>query len=930
MRKIIGICFFVFLLWTLPVIAQDKTGKIAGTIVATDTEQKLANVIVRVEGKGISTTSDEDGWFEIKNIKPGKYYVVFSKKGFYSLVIPEVKVKAGKTTRLKVTMYPGNENEFLFLEIGGIQVTAQRDLLPQEPETIHRISSGEIEHMQATNLADVLEMIPGNEKSTNLGLQRKQKINLRNFGDQSSAFGTKIILDDVPLSNNVDLQTGVGVNYGTKVQSSAESEYDLREIVADNLQKVEVQSGATSVEYGDNTSGVIIATTRSQNVPTRFKIKNNPDTKEANLMGSFKYWKTDFVYNLNYGYSERDIRIKGDEFHRISANLKATNYWMDKRIQLTQGLRFSRKIEEDNDESDPNKTRAYNRDFHITYSQKIYFRKNKNTTFYMRNYLDYKHRNSWKHQLETRDLGYATTLRTPGTIEGIFTDPVYFSDVRTIGEEWALGFKVKWTHRFFTGKYLHRVMAGSEYLNEWNSGPGKQFDILRPPSGGGNIRPRSFSDIPGISQFSVFAEDRITARLIVPTTLHLGVRIDSYNPKTFNPFNLLSNKDVFDAPQGTFVNPRLGLKFKLTKHTQFRLTYSKASKAPALSMIYPEKFYLDVNDIGLRHEVLPDGRDTTITIPLISTYVYDRTNKYLKGYQSTKYEVGLDQRIGHFAFTFNGYYQKTTDTPRNLGYPLIYYRYQWPEWPSAENKQVLEKVLLPSSRYRIADNVGWVNNSGVEFLVRTHRVPKLNMRFFVSAAYIFSRSGGRKDVPVFSSTSRKYTAGDTLSTGWVVPEDMQIVPYYQPTSSWRQKTIINYKIDYIAPSLGIWVTFKAQQVLWDQVLRVADAYPHALGYFKDGELIPIDAETSTLMNLDRSYDELNTTVDKSRPNDKWLFSIVVSKSLFKGAEISLFVDNIFNDMAYYKTLYGGYAARNPEMFWGIAFSTKLDDLFKKF
>ncbi|WP_456407856.1 TonB-dependent receptor [Caldithrix abyssi] len=919
--------FFVFV-FALSLFAQNQSGQITGVIVKTDSDERLSNVIVRIESKNRSTKSDENGEFILDDVPPGNYYLIFIKKGFYSLVIPEVKVKAGKVTTLNVTMYPGNANEFLFLEIGGIQVTAQRDLLPQEPETIHRISSGEIEHMQATSLADVLEMIPGNEKATNLGLQSKQKINLRNFGDAGSAFGTKIILDDVPLSNNVDLQTGVGVNYGTKVQASAESQYDLREIVADNLQRVEVQSGATSVEYGDNTSGVIIATTRTENVPTRIKVKNNPDTKEANLMGSFKRWNTNFVYNLNYGYSERDIRIKGDEFHRIGASLKASNYFLQKKLKMTQGLRFSRKIEEDNDESDPEKTRAYNRDFHITYSQRINFKHSKNTTFYMRNFLDYKRRNSWRHKLETRDLGYATTLMEPGTIEGIFTDPVYFSDVRTIGDEWSLGFKVKITHRFFTGKFLHRILAGGEYQKEWNNGPGKQFDLLRPPNGGGNIRPRSFSDIPGISQLSLFLEDRITARLIVPTTFNIGLRIDSYNPDGFFPINPLKNEDIFKARQGTFLNPRLGLKLKLFKDTQFRLTFSKASKTPALSMLYPEKFYLDVNDIGIIHQTLADGRDTTITVPLISTYVYDRTNSHLKGYQSTKYEVGLDQRFGDFALSFNGFLQKTNNIPQYLGIPLTYYRYEWPQWPDESQKTVMEKVLIASSGYKIARNVGWVNNSGFEFLLRTHRLPKLNMRFFISASYVFSRSGKRDGVAYFSSASRYYSAGDTLSSGWVAPEDMQIVPYYKPTTSWRQKTIINYKIDYIARSLGIWLTFRAQQVLWDRYLLLGNVTTHAIGYYKDGQLIPIDPQTSTLMGLDRSYDELSTSVDDSKPNDKWLFSVIVSKSLFKGAEISLFVENIFNDMAYYKTRYGSYSARNPEMFWGVAFSAKLDDLFK--
>ncbi len=909
--------------------AQNKTGKITGTVFQIDSNKRLAGVIVRIEGSKISTQTDEDGTFLLSPVKPGKYYLTLIKDGYYSLVLPEVKVSPGKVTTLTVKMYPGNPKEFLFLEIGGIQVTANRDLLPEEPETVHRITSGQIEHMQATSLADVLDMIPGNEKSQNLGLGSKQNIYLRNLGDQGSAFGTKIILDDVPLSNNADLQTGAGVNYGSKVQSSAGTEYDLREIVADNLKSVEVQSGATSVEYGDNTSGVIIAHTRTRNVPTRFKIKNNPDTKEANLMGSFRRWKTDFVYNFNYGYSERDIRIKGDEFHRFAGNLKATNRFLNKRLSLTQELRYARKLEEDNDASDPYKTKAYNRDFHITYSQRFNFDWNRITHIYIRNYLDYKHRNSWLHKLETRDLSYATTRRTPGTMVGIFAEPVYFSDVRTIGDEWAYGLKIKANRRFFTGSYLHRILVGSEYQSEWNNGPGKQFDILRPPSGGGHVRPRSFSDIPGISQLALFAEDRITGKLLRPFTMDLGFRLDSYNPSAFNPGNIISGKDIFRSKQGIFLNPRVGLKIKLHPKTQLRMTFSKASKAPGLYMIYPEKFYLDVNDYTVKHETLPDGRDTSYVIPLISTYVFDRTNKHLKGYQSTKYELGFDQKVGDFAFSLVGYWQKTNNVPSSRAVPITYYRYEWPNWPSAEGRTPVEKVVLGYSGYRKARNVGWVKNSGFEFTIRTHRIPKLNMRFWVNGAYTFSRSGAKENAIYYSSAVHRYKAGDTLATGWVVPEDMQILPYYRPTSGWRQKTVINYNVDYIARSLGIWLTFKAQQVLWDRYLSVEHPYNHALGYYKDGQNIAIDPETSTKMMLDRSFDELSTTVDRSKPNDKWLFSIVASKSLFKGAEISIFVDNIFNDPAYYRTRYGNYASRNPEMFWGIAFSAKIDHFIKQ-
>ncbi|RMD94557.1 MAG: TonB-dependent receptor [Calditrichaeota bacterium] len=917
-----------FLLIPFLVFGENKYGRIKGTIFEINAEIALKDVLVQIQGEKILARSDSLGRFALNDLLPGKYYLVFLKKGYYALVLPEVEVKAGQDTDLIVKMYPGNEQEFLFLEIGGIQVTAERGGLPEKPETTYLVTAGEIEHMQATNLADILDIIPGNEKATHLGLQRKQQINLRHLGEQSLAFGTKIILDDVPLSNNVDLQTGAGVNYGVKVQNTAETEYDLREIVAENLQQVEVQPGATSVEYGDLTTGLIIATTRTRNVPTRIKLKNNPDTKEANLMGSFKKWSTNFVYNFNYGYSERDIRVKGDEFHRIAVNLKSENQFFKNQLKLFQGLRFVRKIEEDNDQSDPNKTRAYNRDFHLTYSQRIYWNRSPNATWYLRTFLDYKHRNSWKRKLENRDLGYATNLLEPGTIEGIFADPIYFSDVRTRGDEWAVGLKIKFLKRLKAKTFTHRILAGSEYQKEWNNGPGKQFDLLFPPNGNGHVRPRSFNEIPGIAQLSFFVEDQVVLKHPVQSIVSLGFRLDSYNPIKFSALNPFRLKDVLEARQGTFFNPRLGIKIKLTSESQLRITFSKASKAPALSQIYPEKFYLDVNDLGYQHQLLSDGRDSTIIIPLISTYVYDRTNRNLKGAQSTKFEIGLDFQVGKFSLSLNAFYQKTRNIPAPINYPLNYNRYQWEKWPAAEPVNILEKVTLASSGYSIFKNAAWNNSSGLEFFVKSYRLPRLNLRFWTNMAYLFSRSGLKNSTPIFSAISRNYRSGDTLTTGWIVPEDMQIVPYYRPTTSWNQKVIINYKIDYTAKKLGLWLTLKAQQILWDRVLKTGNPSSHAIGYYLDGQLIPIDAQTSTLMNLDRSFNPLLTTVDNSRPNDKWLFSVIVSRSVFKGAEVSLFVENIFNDRAYYRTKWNTYSARNPEMFWGVAFSSKLDVLFK--
>ncbi len=909
-------------------LVHGQTGQITGIVKDAVTQKPISAAIVKIEKTEQSSQSDEDGGFFLGNLPPDKYYLICMAKGYYSLVIPDVKVQPDKTVFLTIEMYVGNENEYLFLDIGGIKVTAERDLLPQESETVHSISKGEIEHMQANSLSDVLEMIPGNERTNNLGLQGKQNITLRSFGnardDRGALFGTRVIVDDVPLSNNINLQTGVGVGYGSSVINSAQGQYDLREIAAENLEKVEVLSGGASAEYGDYTQGVILVKTRSRGVPTRLKLKNNPDTREANLMGSFQAIHTDFVYNLNYGYSERDIRVKGDEYHRISGSLKSSNHFADNTLRFDQSLRFVRKIEEDNDASDPSGVKAYNRDQHWTYSHIVEWKPQKNNRLYMRNYLDYQRRNSWRHQLETADLAYLTDRYEPGTREAIISEPVYESDVRTIGDEWGFGSKLKYDARLFTGKFLHRLLAGIEFISEWNSGPGKSFDLLRPPYGRQGERPRSFNQIPGYTNLSLFLEDRISGELVFPFTLNLGLRLDSYNPTGLNIKALGGSGDLFKAEQGTFANPRIGLQIKLRPETQLRLSFSKASKRPGLSQVYPAPFYLDTYDHTIRSITDSSGtRDTTIT--LVTTQVFDRSAPDLKGYQSVKYEAAIDQKLGPTGLSLLAYYQKSAGIPHDVKVPFTYHRYYWPNWPDEQDKQALDTINTIDLKYKILQNLGWTEDRGVEFTLRTHRLPGLNMIFRINAAFNFRRYGFDR-YPDYRP-SKIISAGDTLGDGSIAVKDMQVVPYYTFPQKWRQKMVINYFVDYIAKPLGIWVRFKAQQVLFEQYLQAIDPKLSADGYYYEGKQYPITPETSARLGLNRSYSDLATTVDKTKDFPKWLFGVTVSKSLWREAEISFFVENIFNNRAYYLNRYGSYATRNPEIFWGVAFSAILDHIF---
>ena len=104
-----------------------------------------------------------------------------------------------------------------------------------------------IDHLQASSLADIMQLIPGKEMG-NVDMTQKSNLQLRTLrNNNTSAFGSSIVVDGVPISNNGLLTQG-------QFSSTAFTGTDLRQIAADNIDNVEVIRGIPSAEYGDLTA----------------------------------------------------------------------------------------------------------------------------------------------------------------------------------------------------------------------------------------------------------------------------------------------------------------------------------------------------------------------------------------------------------------------------------------------------------------------------------------------------------------------------------------------------------------------------------------------------------------------------------------------------------------------------------------------------
>ncbi len=820
------------------------------------------------------TATNFEGKFIIDDIPVGKYRVEISYVGYKKKVI-EIEVVKERFLQIDIKLKPDLFN------IGGITVTAKDDLLPRNIATTTDISSGEIEHYQATNLGDVLDLVPGIQK-TNPGINKTSQIAIRASAgntpeEQIEAFGTKIIIDGEPISNNSNLQfeTLDGVKFGA---NSMGGSVDLREIPADNLESVSVISGMPSVRYGDFSNGIIELKTKMGVAPHRIKIKNNPHTSEANFGGGFSIGNNSLNYNANVARSERDLRLVGDEYTRISAQLTYgavhLNNWT---------ARYKLKGQFINDEKEPQgdflKTKDYNRGYTIglnSWGTVNSF--NQTSKFKYNVYTSMKKINSMKSRLKTE------YLVTP---EGD-TVSSYIGKVENKGIQWLAGGRLEWESIFYTGSFVHSFLAGTEVQYDANSGEGVIIDTVYNYYGiESQKRSYNFDDIPGQLILSIYAEDKLTGHFLFDFSLMFGFRYEMYRPHSLNLSGFWGDGDLVKSYQGSFFNPRISLLTYFTKNNQLRINFGSSSKSPAMSRIYPPE------------SVLKWGNPIT---GKTEYFRFDKRVPNLQGYKTTQFEISYDHKFfNKMGISLTAYYRERNNQPKYQEHQVF---------TEIENNG--KKDVYYVDNYLLSYNIGANISKGIEFTFRTALIEPLNMNFKVTGSYSYNRTPSR-------GYSYKYDNDESIGeiTNYPVPNvttDTLIGFYYPSQGNWQDKFQINYYLKYINKELGLWVTLRAEQLYGERNQKFS--------------LIPVDYNLLTDKGkTDRDYRE---SIISKPP--KWLFSFNVSKSLFDGAEVSFYVNNFMDNPAiwnYYNPIKEKYMEiiRNPELFYGIEFSMIFDKLF---
>ena len=227
------------------------TGIISGIAVDSESGGKLAGVNVIIKGTGLTTVTDENGYYVITNVPPGNYKVVFSLVGYGDTEIEKIGVLMDVTTPVDAKLLPSvTEEEFIVSEA---RPMVRRDVVP----TMYVVDS------------DQEQMVKGQPNS----LYQTPAIVLTQPGIIADEGGyphirggranqIAYLLDGIPITEPVT--NGFGTN-----------------AVTVGLDKMEIYTGGYRPEYSNAISGVF-----NQIIKTG---KNAPGISLETLGGSDSY-----------------------------------------------------------------------------------------------------------------------------------------------------------------------------------------------------------------------------------------------------------------------------------------------------------------------------------------------------------------------------------------------------------------------------------------------------------------------------------------------------------------------------------------------------------------------------------------------------------------------------------------------------------------
>lgn len=872
-----------------PSYAQQAT--VSGRVTVARSGERVAGALVTLEGTELRTRTDSSGQYLLTGAPVGRHVLRVQLLSFAPRRI-DVLLSPGARLTLDVTI------ERSALRVEGVRVVADpAGRARGEGGTASVIEREAIRSQVAASLAGVLELVPGVVVQPP-GLDGIQQIALRaspisggssSLTDQDasnvSAFGTLIVLDGVPLSNNANVQS-LGARSELAFNSTAGVGIDLRRLPATTIERVEVIRGVPSARWGDLTHGAIIVDTRAGAVEPEIAARADASTTEVSLVGGREFRSQALTLTTNAARTrtgtslgDEALRLSGQFAHRWSSTVSRDDpprLALDTRVD---GFRLQ-DTRPENALIPGSERRSV--DAAIRVLERARFRMGTSSTLHWTAAYERGTQQYWSRRNLVRGVQALTTRLTPGRETGRYEGGIYNARIDVEGAPSQLYNRLELQSAPVWRAQRHDVRVGIELRREANSGSGQSFDLLFPPQvqmvgARGFDRPRRFDTLPAFVTSSLYADDRV--RFSMPrggwAIVQAGVRMDALH----EPGNWSA------SPQSIVWQPRANLEYVPAPWLSLRAGAGRSAKTPSLGALRPAPDYYDVVNVNYFANA-PAER-----LAVLTTFVLDPTNPSLRHSVMHRAEAGLEARVKGALLTLTAYVDQLDGghgvQPEAAAVVRDNFALTGTQPGSGRPPQIVEPAIsqdsIPVLISRTANNIAQ-RGRGIELTADLPEIPVLKTRLSVLGS--LARSRLRADRIELPSSFRDFQLLPSMSR----------LPYYGSFERTGELGLITARAIHQQAELGLVITATVQYTARERQQNLGDTDSLAFeGYFtRGGTLVPVPrAERSQPQYADlRASRSTFTTERRGQPD--WLASVQVAKTLPANGRLAFYAFNAFD------------------------------------
>ena len=911
-----------FLLIGFALTAQTNATRIEGLVLEANIAAAPVDfATVILSPSGLQTVTNAKGEFVFSRVDAGRASIKIVSLGMVT-IDTIVNVTAGQVNKFVFRMREEN------FRLSDVVVVATQNKAGQS--TSSNISRQAIDHMQASTLRDVMQLMPG-VAVTNPTFASDQTVSIRGTGNANS-LGTAIIVDGAQMSNNANLQTMRATISGTtgiaamlNTDGDINASIDTRILSLDNVESIEIVRGIPSVEYGDLTSGAVIIKSKAGKNPLQVRFKTTPEIYQGSLSKGFGLGEKWGTFNLSgdYVYSIKKPTEAYATYQRFAAKGLWTNTFGKSLLATTSlDLSYGEDSRSSNPDDQDRNFKSSAREFGVALNHNGTININKGWLKSIEYLVSgrYNDKNSWEREKLPAASGMYSTAMVDGAIVslvrgekvydsdgneitklngqafGKILPDSYMSDWNIFGKEINAQAKLKVNFHKSWGNISNRIVIGADYKTDGNVGKGRVYDEEFPPqriasSGGRAYRERPFSEVPFVHHLGLFAEDRYQ-HFFGEHELQLtaGARFDYINGK-----NVL-------APR---INASLDI---LPKLLTLRGGYGITAKMPTLLYLYPEKAYFD-------YRLTPSSLSNDIL--LIETRIFDVSSEHLKIATNRKYEIGLDLKLGKRRLSLT-YYDELRENDYSLSSSLntIKLVKHQPYVMGATGLEPGSPRNIFAIYYEPSNNT-YNHNRGIEAELDLGRFDAIRTSFFLNGAWtknIVKRQG------------LEFTSDGNMPETHIGIYDK----YTYGTES--ERIIATLRVTHNIPAIGFVVTLTAQARLMDK-----ERYNYYTNWQTDGcdmidryiskvdgkvyDFDPAWRNDPDFVNLMQVVNTVNNPMRTLAQEDSAtiFFNINLSKEISDYFTASFFANNMFNSRPLVKNTRtpGSVWERGSDIFFGF-------------